>query len=573
MDLLAKNYRLVNREERFSFKIGYTRRRGDYTLLRAANGQHTVVAAAPGGNLHLHSARDPLAEARLWATQVPEGTEPVLVMGLGLGWGLQALAERFPKRIIVAVEPDLRLANLALHTIDLALLPANTHILAGWEEQQVYTKLNRIARQWQIAIFTPEQRLWPAYFGTLQKLVDKHPLFELGAEWQYPKFNNEYLHIIFVDSGYVLTKECVTALINLGHRVEYIHIDKDNPNVDYGEFVRSFLNLVRTFKPDMLLTVNHMGFDSDGRFAALLTELNLPHASWFVDSPTVILSGYEQNVSPHCHLFIWDRDYLEEVQAMGYPHVHYLPLGAFTGLFRPEECQPVFPVAFVGSSMLNSIHKNMRSFITRPDLLALLDTASHRLLDTSYRRPADVIAAMQNEGAQWKWDNPSQQADFEAAMLWRCTQIYRLSGLQKLADFSPSVFGDPGWDQLLDSRFEINREISYYDGMPGFYNRTEIQFNMTSRQMTQAVNQRVFDVPSCRHFILTDYRPQLDEIFEPGEIVSFSNPEEIPELVKFYLNNPDERKRIATLGYEKVTKYHTYEQRLSRLLELVKTAY
>jgi spore maturation protein CgeB len=55
--------------------------------------------------------------------------------------------------------------------------------------------------------------------------------------------------------------------------------------------------------------------------------------------------------------------------------------------------------------------------------------------------------------------------------------------------------------------------------------------------MKGAVNQRVFDVPVCGGFLLTDHRRQMESLFEPGrEIVCYQEPGEIPDLVRHYLS-------------------------------------
>ncbi|MGE3190020.1 MAG: 6-hydroxymethylpterin diphosphokinase MptE-like protein [Vicinamibacterales bacterium] len=60
----------------------------------------------------VHSRRDPLAEARRWAAGIPDDLPVVVVIGLGLGYLLDALDERgWPGRV-VAVEPEPALVPL-----------------------------------------------------------------------------------------------------------------------------------------------------------------------------------------------------------------------------------------------------------------------------------------------------------------------------------------------------------------------------------------------------------------------------------------------------------------------------
>jgi spore maturation protein CgeB len=92
--------------------------------------------------------------------------------------------------------------------------------------------------------------------------------------------------------------------------------------------------------------------------------------------------------------------------------------------------------------------------------------------------------------------------------------------------------------------------------------------------MTNAVNQRVFDVSACRRFILTDYRSQITEFFKDKQnMVWFEDVGEIPELVKHYLNNEKERDRVSNNAYEIVLKNHTYKNRINKMIDIMKKRY
>ena len=92
--------------------------------------------------------------------------------------------------------------------------------------------------------------------------------------------------------------------------------------------------------------------------------------------------------------------------------------------------------------------------------------------------------------------------------------------------------------------------------------------------MKEAVNQRVFDVPACGAFILTDYQKGLDELFDVGkEMIVYRDKDEIPVLVKYYLDNPEKREAVAKKGAERVLKEHTYKHRLDVIIRAMKVRY
>ena len=127
---------------------------------------------------------------------------------------------------------------------------------------------------------------------------------------------------------------------------------------------------------------------------------------------------------------------------------------------------------------------------------------------------------------------------------------------------------------MLGEKQAVFPPLDYYRELPVFYNRCRINLNATNLQMGEAVNQRVFDVPACGSFLLTDRQGALEELFEVGkEIIAFDDPGEIPELVRFYLDCPEARRRIAHRGRERVLARHTYRHRLQVILQTMKARY
>jgi spore maturation protein CgeB len=136
--------------------------------------------------------------------------------------------------------------------------------------------------------------------------------------------------------------------------------------------------------------------------------------------------------------------------------------------------------------------------------------------------------------------------------------------------------GDTGWQELLSAHpgWRYHPELSYYDDLPDFYPLSDINFNCTSQQMKGAVNQRVFDVPCCNAFLLTDHRRQVEDLFEPGaEIVCYATPDDIPELVERYLADPAARARVASAARKRVLAEHTYDHRVASLMETMRKTF
>lgn len=81
---------------------------------------------------------------------------------------------------------------------------------------------------------------------------------------------------------------------------------------------------------------------------------------------------------------------------------------------------------------------------------------------------------------------------------------------------------------------------------------------------------RLFEATGVGTLLITDWKEDLEEMFEPGkEIVGYRDPEECAALVRRYLENEDEREAIARAGQKRTLREHTYERRMRELIEIV----
>ena len=85
-----------------------------------------------------------------------------------------------------------------------------------------------------------------------------------------------------------------------------------------------------------------------------------------------------------------------------------------------------------------------------------------------------------------------------------------------------------------------------------------------------ACNMRLFEATGCGALLITDYKDNLNELFEIGkEVVAYRSPEECAALVEYYLNHPDEAEAIARAGQARTLRDHTYERRMERTAEIL----
>jgi spore maturation protein CgeB len=85
-----------------------------------------------------------------------------------------------------------------------------------------------------------------------------------------------------------------------------------------------------------------------------------------------------------------------------------------------------------------------------------------------------------------------------------------------------------------------------------------------------AGNLRLFEATGVGTFLITDWKKNLHEMFEPGkEVVCYRTREECTEIVQYYLEHSEEREAIARAGQQRTLRDHTYYQRMQSLIEIV----
>lgn len=105
--------------------------------------------------------------------------------------------------------------------------------------------------------------------------------------------------------------------------------------------------------------------------------------------------------------------------------------------------------------------------------------------------------------------------------------------------------------------------------MPKVFHLSKINLNMTIRPIQTGLPLRIFDILGCGGFLMTNYQPELDELFEIGtDLEAYGSLEELIDKCSFYLSHEKERAQIAENGYRKVKECHTYQNRLMEMLRI-----
>jgi spore maturation protein CgeB len=82
-----------------------------------------------------------------------------------------------------------------------------------------------------------------------------------------------------------------------------------------------------------------------------------------------------------------------------------------------------------------------------------------------------------------------------------------------------------------------------------------------------SLNCRAFEVAGAGGLQIIEYRPAIEECFEPGkELLTFANYDELLHQLDRVRRHPEEMKCIRHAGAERALAHHTYKHRLSVIL-------
>lgn len=115
----------------------------------------------------------------------------------------------------------------------------------------------------------------------------------------------------------------------------------------------------------------------------------------------------------------------------------------------------------------------------------------------------------------------------------------------------PPLYGVEMFQRLRRSRVSLNTHIDL--------------------SATHASNMRLYEATGVASCLLTDWKDNLAELFEPdAEVVTYRSADECVEKLQYLLAHEDERRRIALAGQRRTLRDHTFDRRAAQLDDLIR---
>lgn len=488
----------------------------------------------------------------------------LIIEGVGLHESFAQLTALIPATTtVVVIEKDIVRFLVSLYLIDYSAL------IEGWQVKFIIdidaADFDKVFAQYYFEMRTPMIASYPDslecnrdYYETIKQRVEQ--LAPLCRPKRTRKKTYRFLMMVGrKGTGWpYIMQDIIAALHSEGHEVTLFHLESGNTKYQFSR-------VIRTRKPDFIFLL-----DAIGLMHTEFQERGVPYISWFFDNPFNWLK--QEHVSSNHIIFVWDKTYVPELKQMGFEHTHYLPLGANTDVFYPRPADESLrcDVSFAGSSLWDAGRLPFKDQAKRQFLSVISDA----LCEMPWRPIRDIIDTLNAKlGTDFKLDDPARFREFELFIQNHARSKYRKGIIESALPFGPHLYGDDGWQKYIKkSGAQYLGRIDNRIGLPTLYSSSAINLNVTVPQIRDSFSHRAFEIPACNGFLLSDYRPEVEQFFEfDREIVCFRTPEEMADKIRYYLQHPSQRNAIAEQGRQRVCSEHTYKHRIKHIIALLKT--
>lgn len=371
------------------------------------------------------------------------------------------------------------------------------------------------------------------------------------------------------------------AFEKAGYTVDEISQKLESYDVD-AAFGRRLKKRLKQTVYDFVFTVNYFAVISD-----VCEAVGLPYVAWTCDNP--LISMYHRSVFNDVNrIFSFDATNVAEFRQMGVKNIWYLPLATNPdrlgrAVAAPLAGDPVErftnDVSFAGSLYERNSYDKLEGAL--PDYLrgyfdgimkVQADLYGANMLEDALT--PDILSRLSACYRLEKSEGSFSDLGliFSTTVLgFKTAQIQRKGDLAALAEkgLSVSIYSNSDTSDLPGLVYKGG--LDYWTELPVMYRNTKVNLNFTIPNIKSGVPLRVYDILGAGGFCLTNYQAELADLFTDGQdLAVFYGKEDLVEKAAYYLSHEDLRTTIAARGARKVTECHTVDQRVSRLLSILK---
>ncbi|MCI9079979.1 MAG: glycosyltransferase [Lachnospiraceae bacterium] len=313
-------------------------------------------------------------------------------------------------------------------------------------------------------------------------------------------------------------------------------------------------------------------------------KYGIPYISWTCDAPLAGMRNPSIH-NPENTIYVFDYKEYEYFKNKGVDTVKYLPLAGaperITNLLAENHTSRdnrkySYDISFVGNLYDKNLYDEMAGVLP-PYLCGYMDATIEAQLNVS---GGNIINIMLTDDIM---ENASKYMDLKqggknleelklyfatSVLSYKAAAVLRRQVLNALSHVAGMhLFTTSSTDGLFKTI--VHPPVKYHSEMPLVFATSKINLNITTPNIENGIPLRVFDVLSAGGFLMTDYRPGLEKLFDIGkDLVVYDGINDLTSKAQYYLNHDKERELISASGFDKLQKLHTYKHRIHVMFSL-----
>ena len=343
------------------------------------------------------------------------------------------------------------------------------------------------------------------------------------------------------------------ALADIGHEVVY---------VDQILNLDGYQKLIRKIKFDVVVLwgsslVNLLQTFPETFF---LEEEGVPYVSLWTDN-TIKHQFFLKKINTPLHkaMFVPDTRVVEQLKGLGWRSVFYMPPWHIDSkIFRPVDPSSELACEVSFAATINSYVAERSKWRDgwEPDMHLVADVVIQQCRKTKDYADAFDLLGNELDAGSIEFNKLSHALYFEQKALAREQIINSIGGRE---------IHIVGIGTAITNRSNVimHEGRDWHDLSPLFCS-SGINLNLTP--WPKSCHHRVFQIAASGAFVLTDWREDAVDLFEPDkEAVYFKSMKELPDLIDRFKKAPRERARIAAAGRRRFLNEHTAAHRMKEL--------
>ena len=374
-----------------------------------------------------------------------------------------------------------------------------------------------------------------------------------------------YLNEIkYDDFAWVFAKDNIDAeIIDTG--VSVYSTDKEDSEKVSG--------MIREQSIDVAITMDFCAAVSDA-----CLECGIKYVAWINDAPQQAL--FNKQIRNDCnYIFSFDKNQLSVIKELGAPNAFYMPLATNVmrnaGLVINEEDihRYTCDVSFIGSLYHDDEYSKVYMLAcdaTKLEIDRILATAfgiwdgSNHLNNKLSDSAVSELAKLCNYSKKDEFSMPEDDYLVGKLLSRKLAFDERVAIAKMLSNYDFRLYTN-SQNMSIDG-VDLWPPLSYDEELPKAYHLSRINLNITLHTITSGIPLRVFDIMGVGGFMLTNYQPEIDDLFSVGQDIEvYRNIEELGDKVRYYLINEDKRTKIALNGYQTVSEKYNYESAFNKI--------